>query len=38
MLLAPSSIGMVGLTNLPFASVWPTRSSVNWLASPLTGF
>src|ERR1700730_7178600 len=29
MLLAPSSIGMVGLTKLPLASVWPTRSSVN---------
>src|SRR5436190_1096791 len=28
MLLAPSSIGMVGLTKLPLASVWPTRSSV----------
>jgi hypothetical protein len=31
-------VGMVGLTKLPFASVWPTRSSVNWLALPLTGF
>jgi hypothetical protein len=37
MLLAPSSMGMVGLTKLPLASVWPTRSSVNWLAPPLTG-
>jgi len=27
-----SSMGIVGLTKLPLASVWPTRSSVNWLA------
>jgi len=38
MAAAPSSIGTTGLTKLPFSSRWPMRSSVNWLAPPLTGF
>src|SRR6266436_2716228 len=36
--LAPPLIVMVGLTKFPFASRWPTRSSVIWLGPPLTGF
>jgi hypothetical protein len=31
-------ISTVGFTKLPLASLCPTRSSVNWLAAPLTGF
>jgi hypothetical protein len=37
-LFAPSLISTVGFTKLPLASLCPTRSSVNWLAAPLTGF
>src|ERR1700730_6023708 len=36
--LAPPLIVIVGLTKFPFASRWPTRSSVIWPGPPLTGF
>ena len=35
---APWSMSTVGFTKLPLASRCPTRSSVNWLAPPVTGF